>query len=265
MSGTRPLAGRRALVTGSSAGLGYAIAEGLAAAGCSVVLHGLERADVVEAARQGVQDRHGVDAAYVQGNLATEHGAVELLERAQSALGGVDVLVNNAVVRHFAPIDRFPVDAWQQALAVNLSAAFHLVRRVLPPMRANGYGRIVNMTSVYGERGTANRVDYVTTKAALLGFTRAVAMETLGDGITCNAVTPGSVLTPGTDARVRQMERDDGIARDEAERRFLEGKQPTARFVRPADVAAVIAFLCGPHARDITGAVVPVDGGWLAR
>ena len=147
---------------------------------------------------------------------------------------------------------------------VNVSAAFHLVRLTLPGMRLRGWGRIVNMTSVYGERGTANRVDYVTTKSALLGFTRAVAMETIRDGITCNAVSPGSVLTPGNEKRVKEMVERDGLETAEAEQRFLEGKQPTGRFVRPEDVAALVTFLCSAAARDITGAVLPVDGGWLA-
>lgn len=261
---SRPLAGKCALVTGSAAGLGYAIADGLASAGCSVALHGLESEDAVAGQREALQDRHGVAAVYLRTDLAHEQGVRDLLQGAQSALGAVDILVNNAVVRHFAPIDRFPVEAWENALAVNLSAAFHLVRLALPGMRARGWGRIINMTSVYGERGTVNRVDYVTTKSALLGFTRAVAMETLGDGITCNAVSPGSVLTPGTEMRVQQICRDSGVERAEAERRFLAGKQPSGRFVRPEDVAAAVTFLCSAAAREVTGAVLPVDGGWLA-
>ena len=244
----RPLAGKCALITGSSAGLGYAIADGLASTGCNVALHGLESEAAFAGQRKALQERHGVLAAYVHSDLAHEQGAVDLLHSVQSALGAVDILVNNAVVRHFAPIASFPVEAWQKALAVNLSAAFHLVRLALPGMRARGWGRIINMTSVYGERGTVNRIDYVTTKSALLGFTRAVAMETLADGITCNAVSPGSVLTPGTEARVRQICDDSGVEREQGERQFLEGKQPSGRFVRPEDVAAAVAFLCSPAA-----------------
>jgi 3-hydroxybutyrate dehydrogenase len=261
---SRPLSGKGALITGSSAGLGYAIAEGLASSGCNVALHGLESEVAVATQRQSLQDRHGVRVAYFRSDLVREKGAVDLLDGARAALGAVDILVNNAVVRHFAPIDRFPVEAWERALAVNISAAFHLVRLVLPGMRERGWGRIVNMTSVYGERGTVNRVDYVTTKSALLGFTRAVAMETVSDGITCNAVSPGSVLTPGTEKRVQEIRDESGIEREQAERKFLEGKQPSRRFVRPEDVAAAVAFLCSAAARDITGTVLPVDGGWLA-
>jgi 3-hydroxybutyrate dehydrogenase len=260
----RPLSGRCALVTGSSAGLGYAIAEGLASAGCDVALHGLESEAAAEASRRDIEERHRVRAGYVRSDLATERGAAELLDAVRNGLGAVDILVNNAVVRHFAPVDRFPAAAWDKALAVNLSAAFHLVRLALPAMRARGWGRVINMTSVYGERGTVNRVDYVTTKSGLLGFTRAVAMETLSDGITCNAVCPGSVLTPGTETRVAQIRDTTGADRAEAERKFLERKQPSGRFIRAEDVAAVVVFLCTPAARDITGTVLPVDGGWLA-
>ena len=261
---SRPLSGRCALVTGSSAGLGYAIADGLARAGCSVTLHGLDSGDAVEPQRRAMQEEHGVRVVYVRSDLAREEGAVELMQTARAAFGAVDILVNNAVVRHFAPLDRFPVEEWERALAVNVSAAFHLVRLALAGMRPRGWGRIVNMTSVYGERGTVNRIDYVTTKSALLGFTRAVAMETLGDGITCNAVSPGSVLTPGTEQRVQEILDRTGVERAQAERQFLAGKQPSGRFVRAEDVAAAVAFLCSPAARDITGTVLPIDGGWLA-
>ena len=264
MTATRaPLAGKRALVTGSTAGLGQAIATGLAANGCNVVLHGLEAEDAMAAACRALEEQHDVQVACVRGDLATDAGAIGVFGAAEAAFGGLDILVNNAVVRHFAPVDQFPVEAWQRALAVNLSAAFHLVRLALPGMRARGWGRIVNMTSVYGERGAPNRIDYVTTKSALLGFTRAVAMETLADGITCNAVSPGSVLTPGTEDRVRAIEAG-GVERAQAERQFLAGKQPSGRFVRPEDVAASVAYLCGEAARDITGTVLPIDGGWLA-
>lgn len=261
---SRPLSGKRALITGSNAGLGYAIAEGLASCGCDVVLHGLESDAAARPQCQALQDRHRVRAAYISADLASSNGALDLMQGAHAALGAVDILVNNAVVRHFAPIDRFPVEEWERALAVNVSAAFHLVRLALPGMRSRGWGRIVNMTSVYGERGTVNRVDYVTTKSALIGFTRACAMETLGDGITCNAVSPGSVLTPGTEKRVQQIRDASGVERAQAERQFLAGKQPSGRFVHPEDVAAAVAFLCSAAARDITGTVLPVDGGWLA-
>lgn len=253
-----------ALVTGSLGGLGYAIAASLARAGFDIVLSDLGPSAQGGARCGELGHAHGVDVRYVQADLSTHDGARRLAEAVLAGGGAPAVLVNNAVVRHFAPLDAFPVEAWDRALAVNLSAAFDLVRLLLPGMRKAGWGRIVNMTSVYAHRGVADRVDYVTTKSALLGFTRAVAAETLRDGITCNAVAPGSVLTESIGARVEAIVARDGVPRADAERRFLAGKQPTGRFVRAEHVADLVTFLCGPSAGDITGAMIPMDGGWLA-
>lgn len=255
---------KSALITGSSDGLGLAIAEALAAAGCNLVLHGLAPEAEVAPTCARLQAAHRVKAVYVRSDLATDAGVVALADAARAGLGGIDILVNNAVVRHFGPVESLPLEAWQRALAVNLTAAFRLVQLALPGMRERGWGRIVNLTSVYGSRGAVNRADYVTTKTALIGLTRAVAMETVAAGITCNAVCPGTVMTPGIDVRVKELMASAGLAREDAERRFLEGKQPTGRFVQAADVGALVAFLCGPSAQDITGAVLPMEGGWLA-
>ena len=252
-----------ALITGSADGLGYAIAAALAKAGCDVVLHGVEPEDEAGPRARALADAHGVRAAYVRADLSHEQGVDSMLDRARTHIGSIDVLVNNAVVRHFSPIQDFPGDAWERALKVNLTAPFQAVKRLLPDMRARGWGRIINMSSIYGIRGTRDRVDYVTTKAALLGFTRAVAAETAGEGITCNAVCPGSVRTPAIERRLQGLLAS-GLAAEEAERRFLAGKQPTGRFIDADDVAALIVFLCSPAGRDISGATLPVDGGWLA-
>lgn len=258
------LQGKTALVTGSAAGIGHAMAEGLAGAGCDIVLHGIDAPAQMEDLRQAMALRHGVQVVYLQADLADRQAIAALFAQVEQALGGVDVLVNNAVIRHFAPIDAMPVEAWDHAMAVNISAAFHTMRLALPGMRARGWGRIFNMTSVYGTRGVANRIDYVTAKTALIGMTRVVALETLNQGITCNAICPGSVLTPNIDERVRTLMREDEIDREEATRHFLMGKQPTGRFVEAAHVAELLVFLCGAAGRDITGALLPVEGGWLA-
>ena len=186
------------------------------------------------------------------------------LEAARSRFGGIDVLVNNAVVRHFARVDEFPVERWDHALAVNLSAAFHTIRLSLPGMRARRWGRIINMSSVYGSFAIAERIDYVTTKTALLGLTRVVALETLDEDITCNAVCPGSVLTPYSEQRIQQLMAEQGLPREAAIRNFLAARQPSGRFVAAENVADLIIFLCGPAGRDITGASLPIDAGWLA-
>ncbi len=256
--------GRTALVTGSTAGLGFAIAQGLARSGCNIVLTGLAAADDIEAERGTLAHETGVEVAYVRADLAEPDGVEHLLEAVERTIGAVDILVNNAVVRHFARIIEFPAASWDAALAVNLSAAFHAIRLLLPGMRARNYGRIFNITSVYGMRGTVDRVGYVTTKAALLGLTRSVALENLDVDVTCHSICPGSVLTPGTEGRVLQLMKDSGLSRDAAERSFLDGKQPGGHFVAAESVSDLLVFLCGPIARDMTGSMLPVEAGWLA-
>lgn len=261
---SRSLQGRRALVTGSSDGLGLAMAKGLAQAGCHVVLHGLAERAALAALCGQWQHEHQVQVHYIQEDLSHHAGVLSLYNQACAAVGAVDILVNNAVVRHFGPLESLAFDDWQRALAVNVSAAFGLIQCVLPAMRAAGFGRLIQMTSVYGQRGTVHRADYVTSKTALIGLTRAVAAETVSSGITSNAVCPGSVLTPGTEGRVNDLMRAHQWDRATAEAHFLQGKQPSGRFVQSSDVAASVVYLCSPAARDITGQVLSLDGGWSA-
>jgi 3-hydroxybutyrate dehydrogenase len=256
--------GKVALITGSAGGMGYAVAARLAAAGCSVVLNGLESAAAVEPQREALAKSHGVPVQYVQADLADPQAIEAMIAGLRSTLGGVDILLNNAVVRHFAPVDEFPVDKWDQAIAVNLSAAFHTIRLCLPGMRKKGWGRIFNMTSVYGQRATPNRIDYVTTKTALIGMTRSVAIEAAAHGITCNAICPGAVHTPGIEARIQGMLDTNGRSRDDTVREFLAGKNPSGRFISADHVGDLVLFLCSQAGGDINGAVLPIEGGWLA-
>lgn len=256
--------GKGALVTGSSNGLGLAMAKALAQAGCDIVLHGLETPEVMIRTTNDIASRYDVRVSYVQADLASVAGADALMAAAQERLATLDVLINNAVVRHFAGIGAFPLERWHEALAVNLTAAFRAIQLALPGMRERGWGRIFNMTSVYGSRAVANRVDYVTTKTALIGLTRSVALETLKQGITCNAICPGSVLTPNIDGRINELMDARALDRAAAVRAFLEGKQPTGELVDAAHVGELVVFLCGPAAAQITGAMMPIEGGWLA-
>lgn len=256
------LAAKCALITGSTQGLGLAAAKRFAESGCNIVLNGLAAPEQIAAVETQVESC-GVRALYCGADLRHPSEIEQMMAQAAEAFGSVDILVNNAVVRHASPIEEFPVARWDDAIAVNLSAAFHTIRLALPGMRKRGWGRIINVSSVYGLRGTANRAGYVTTKTALLGLTRAVALETLGQNITCNAVCPGTVLTPPHEATI-QASVDAGLSREAAEQRLLAGKQPTGRFIQGEDAAALMVFLCRPEGRDITGAVLPVDGGWSA-
>jgi 3-hydroxybutyrate dehydrogenase len=260
---TAPLAGKCALITGSVRGLGLAAAQRLAAAGCHIVLNGLEPASET-ASICGELERNGVRSLYCQADLRLPDDIGEMVEQATALFGSVDILINNAVVRHVGSIEHFGTAEWDEAIAVNLSAAFHTIRLTVPAMKRNRWGRIINVSSIYGTRGAPNRVGYVTTKTALIGLTRAVALETVGHGITCNAVCPGTSETPVHEVALETVMAAEGVSREEAERRFFTGKQPTGRFIASDHVASLIAFLCGPEAADITGSVLPIDGGWSA-
>jgi len=259
----RTLEGRCALITGSTQGLGLAAAHRFAAAGCHVVLSGLASADEAAAIASGLESAHGVRAVYAAGDLSRPADIDGIVETARRAFGTVDILVNNAVVRHAAPVEAFSAGKWDEGLAVNLSAAFHLIRLTMPMMQSRRWGRILNVSSIYAFKGAANRVAYVTTKTALLGLTRAVALEGVAHGITCNAVCPGTTETPVHEAAITALAAG-GLTREEAERRFFATKQPTGRFISAEQVAALMVFLCGPDAGDINGAALPVDGAWSA-
>jgi 3-hydroxybutyrate dehydrogenase len=260
---TRPLDGKCALITGSVRGLGLAAARRFAAAGCHVVLNGFDAGADIEALRAGIEREHGVRARYSAADLRDPVQIARMIEEAADTLGSIDILVNNAVVRHSAPVESVTTQDWDEGLAVNVSAAFRTIRLALPGMKRRGWGRIVNVSSIYGLRGAANRVGYVTSKTALIGMTRAVAMETVAHGITCNAICPGTTESPVHEATVDAMVAS-GQPRADAERRFLQGKQPTGRLIAADSVAALMLFLCGPDAADITGAALPIDGGWSA-
>lgn len=257
------LAGKAALITGSLGGIGFATAKALAGLGCDITLNGFAAPDVVETCLSEIRGL-GVRARYHGADLREPAQITDLIASAQQAHGGLDILVNNAVVRYFGAVENFAPDHWDEALAVNLSAPFHTIRLALPGMKAKGWGRIVNMASIYGMFATVNRIDYITTKTALIGLTRAVALEVARTGVTCNAICPGTVLTPAIEWRLRQEMQRDGTSFEEAEENFLSIRQPSRKFVKDGNVAGLIAFLCGPHGEDINGSALPVDGAWAA-
>ena len=257
------LKGKAALITGSSGGIGLAIAQELASAGCHVVLHGLEDPSVV-AEHLAAMRSFGVTALYLQKDLQNPKEIEQIAATALEHFGCIDILVNNAVTRHFSAIETFPTDRWDQALAVNLSAPFHFVKAFLPGMRKAGWGRVINMTSVYGQRGTPNRIDYVTTKSALIGLTRAIAAEVVGQNITCNALCPGSVLTPNIESRIRALMQEKNIDWDLATAEFLHGKQPGGKLIPAKHLAELALFLCTAAGGQMNGAILPMENGWLA-
>lgn len=259
------LEGKTALVTGSTGGIGLAIARGLAAQGCRIMLSGLGDPAVIEATRAALERAHQVWVLHDGADLTRPAEVVRLIERVVRELGGVDVLVNNAGIQHTAPLEDFPPERWDAILATNLSAAFHATRAALPHMRRRGWGRIVNTASVHGLVASANKAAYVAAKHGLVGLTKVVALETAGTGITCNALCPGWTRTELVEPQIAARARALGVGIEEGARDLLAEKQPSRQFVTVDQLAATVVFLCSDAAAQLTGASIPVDGGWTAQ
>jgi 3-hydroxybutyrate dehydrogenase len=258
------LAQKTAVVTGSTSGIGLAIARGLAASGANVVMNGFgevaaARAEVLGCAQGGARvGFHGADMA-----RADEIAA--LFEYAAAEFGGVDVLVNNAGIQHVASIESFPVERWDAILAVNLSSAFHTTRLALPHMRRRDWGRIVNVASVHGLVASTHKAAYVAAKHGLLGLTKVTALETARTGVTCNAVCPGWVQTPLVERQVEARALQDESSHAAARQALLGEKQPSGEFVTTQQLAAMVGFLCSEAASQVRGVAWTMDGGWTAQ
>jgi 3-hydroxybutyrate dehydrogenase len=259
------LHGRTAIVTGSTSGIGQAIAEALAAEGCDIVLNGFGNPAAIDASRRGLADRHGVRAVYVAADMARPAEIRSLVAAATEQFGGVDILVNNAGIQHVAPIVEFPEERWDAVIAINLSAAFHATKAALPGMIARGWGRIVNIASAHGLVASGEKAAYVTAKHGLVGLTKVTAIETANQGVTCNAICPGWVLTPLVAQQIEARAGAQGIAVEAARDDLLREKQPMLAFTTPEKIGALTVFLCGEAASTMTGAALSIDGGWVAQ
>jgi len=261
----RPLSGRVAIVTGSTSGIGLGIVRALAEAGADIVLNGLGDPAAIEAIRADLEDTCGVRAAYDDANLMDPAGAVALVENAAIAFGRVDILVNNAGIQHVSPIEDFPPEKWDAILALNLSAAFHAIRTAFAPMKAAGWGRIVNVASAHGLVASPFKSAYVAAKHGIVGLTKTVALEGARFGVTCNAICPGYVWTPLVENQIGDTAQARGISREEVIETVLLAAQPSKRFATVEELGALAVFLCSDAGQSITGAALPVDGGWVAQ
>lgn len=259
------LAGKVALVTGSTGGIGRAIARALAREGATIIIHGLGDPEKTERFRASLEAEAGVRVVFVDANLESAAAAVQLIESATKACGRIDILVNNAGMVYGGPIETHPPDKWDAILAVNLSAPFHTIRSVLPQMRARNWGRIVNISSAYGLVAGADRSSYIASKFGLTGLTKAVAMETMGTGITCNAICPGFVLAPHLKKRVQALATEKSISLERAEAEIVADVMPSGKALTPEQIADVAVLLCSEGASEIRGAAWSVDGGWTAH
>jgi len=259
------LKGKVAVVTGSTSGIGLGIARALAEAGADLVLNGFGDAGEIEALRASLEKDTGARVAFHSADLSTAAGVEALIRHAEVTFGGVDVLVNNAGIQHVAPVESFPVERWDAVIAVNLSAVFHGTRLTLPGMKERGWGRIVNIASAHGLVASAQKSAYVAAKHGVVGLTKTVALETAGTGVTCNAICPGWVLTPLVQKQIDALAAAKGLGGAEARAELLGAKQPSGEFVTPAQLGGLAVFLCSDAAAQITGAALPVDGGWTAQ
>jgi 3-hydroxybutyrate dehydrogenase len=258
------LKGKTALVTGSTSGIGLAMAQALAAQGANIIVNGFGEPAAIEAVQKELQQR-GVRTLYDGADMSKPAEIEQMFRAAESAFGRVDILVNNAGIQHVAPIEDFPTERWDAIIAINLTSAFHTTRLALPKMKQANWGRIVNVASVHGLVGSAEKSAYVAAKHGIIGLTKVTALETATTGVTCNAVCPGWVLTPLVQKQVDARAARDGISQEDAKKALLGEKQPSMQFVTTEQLAAAAVYLCSPAADQLRGIALNVDGGWCAQ
>jgi 3-hydroxybutyrate dehydrogenase len=255
---------RVAVVTGSTSGIGLAIADALAGSGCNVVLNSFSDRPEDHAAASRIAEQHGVEAIYVQADMSKGAECRALIEKTAAHLGSIDVLVNNAGIQHVAAIEDFPPEKWDAIVAINLSSSFHTIAAAVPLMRKAGWGRIVNVASAHGLVASPYKSAYVAAKHGILGLTKTVALEVATSGITCNAICPGYVLTPLVEAQIPDQMKAHRMDRETVIREVMLDKQPTRAFVTVEQIGATTLFLVSDAAAQINGTHVSVDGGWTA-
>jgi 3-hydroxybutyrate dehydrogenase len=256
---------KTAIVTGSSSGIGLAIAEGLASTSMNVVMNGIEPAEQVEPDRIRLEQKYGVTVGYSRADMMTPAGARELTGIAEAAFGRIDVLVNNAGIQYVAPIEDFPDEKWEAIIALNLSAAFYTTKAVVGGMKERGWGRVINIASAHGLVASPFKSAYVAAKHGILGLTKTVALEVAEHGVTVNAICPGYVWTPMVEKQIPDTAKARGMTEEQVRRNVLLAAQPTKKFASVEEIAALAVFLCSDSAASITGTALPVDGGWTAH
>ena len=261
----KTLSGKTALVTGSTSGIGLGIARSLAAEGANVLLNGFGDAADIEQLQADLSKEFGVQVAYHNADMTKPAEIEAMIGFAGEKFGGVDVLVNNAGIQYVANVEDFPTEKWDAIIAINLTSAFHTSRLVLPRMRSNNWGRIINLASTHGLVASAGKSAYVAAKHGLVGFTKVTALENAHSGVTCNAICPGWVLTPLVQKQVDDRAAREHLSNDEARKALLLEKQPSGEFVTPDELGALAVFFCSPAGSQVRGVAWNMDGGWAAQ
>jgi 3-hydroxybutyrate dehydrogenase len=259
------LKGKTALVTGSTSGIGLSTARALAADGANVMINGFGEKDAIEKERAGLEKDFGIKARYSPADMSKPAEIAAMIAATEKEFGSLDVLVNNAGIQYVANIEDFPVEKWDAVIAINLSSSFHTMRAAVPGMKRRKWGRIVNIASAHGLVASGQKAAYVAAKHGIVGMTKVVAIETANDGITCNAICPGWVLTPLVKKQIEDRAKASGKTVKEEEIALLSEKQPMHQFTSPESIGALTVFLASDAAATITGSAYSIDGGWVAQ
>ncbi len=259
------MTGKTAIITGSTSGIGAGIAAALAKEGCNIVLNGFGDQDAIEAQRAGLEKDYDVTALYHDADM-TKPGEIRgLVAHAADKMGSVDIIVNNAGIQFVCPVDEYPAEKWDAIIAINLSSAFHMIRWAVPEMKKAGWGRIVNIASAHALVASPYKSAYVAAKHGIAGLTKVTALELAQQNITCNAICPGYVKTPLVENQIADTAKARGITEEEVVKDVMLAAQPTKKFGKIEDLGALAVFLCSDAAENITGTMLPVDGGWTAQ
>jgi len=258
------LKGKTALVTGSTSGIGLAIARGFAGQGADICINGFGEADAIEKTRAGIEADFGVTCIHNGADVSKGGETEAMVADTAAKLGGVDILVNNAGIQFVSPVEDFPPERWNQIIAINLSSAFHATRAAVPLMKQKKWGRIINTASAHALVASPFKSAYVSAKHGIAGFTKTVALETATFGITCNAICPGYVWTPLVERQIPDTMKARGLTREQVIDNVLLTAQPTKQFVTVDEIASLALYLAGDMARSITGSIISIDGGWTA-
>ena len=260
-----PLKGKSVVVTGSTSGIGLAIARAFAREGCNLTINGFGDKAAIEKERVGIEKEFGVKAIYAGADVTKPDQIKDMIDTAEKTFGSADVLVNNAGIQFVAKVEDFPIEKWDAVIATNLSAAFYATRVAIPGMKTRKWGRIINIASAHGLAASAEKVAYVAAKHGIVGLTKVVAIEAANDGITCNAICPGWVLTPLVQAQIEARAKAQGKTVEQAKNELVAEKQPMLKYTTPENIGALAVFLAGDAAETITGSSYSIDGGWIAQ